>query len=74
MADEQTFDTEQARARRNAILDPLNTVLTDLKDSVVDYYWNKIPQNQDEENKMRTFIRERLERASRVVETLRQTL
>lgn len=75
MADEpQKFDTERARERRNEILDPLASVMKDLRENVVDFYWEKVPQNKEEEYRMRSYTKERLDRAVSVIDTLRGML
>lgn len=74
MADEQKFDTERARVRRNEILDPLAEVVKDLRENVVQYYWEKVPKTKEEDFRMRTYMKERLQRASRVIESLKGLL
>lgn len=45
------FDIEQARQRKNKILDRVNLVSKSIRTDVIDYYWDKTPQDQDEASK-----------------------
>ncbi len=70
MADEQKFDTEKARLRRNDILDPMQRMVEDLDLNVVKFYWEKVPQNKDEDYRMRKYMKDRLEASSRTINNL----
>ena len=45
------FDIEQAKTRKNNILDRVLRINQSLKSNVTDYYWNTTAQNQEEAKK-----------------------
>ena len=44
----EDFDIEKARQRKNRILDKAVEANKIIKRDVIDYYWEKTPQNQEE--------------------------
>jgi hypothetical protein len=42
------FDLEQAKIKQNATLDRVQKIYASLQSEVVDYYWDRAPQSQEE--------------------------
>ena len=69
------FDTNKAKQKQNELLDRVESVRRNLKDDVVDYYWNRSPQSEDDvrenERGMYKYLKIAYEDIGRLLDALR---
>lgn len=55
------FNLENAKSRQNNVLERVEKIYKSLRDDVVDYYWEKAPQDEEEaieyEREIRKYIK-----------------
>ncbi len=68
------FDTSQAKKDQDYILDRVDTIYKSLKEDVVDYYWEREPQDEEEDLDNSGAIRRYLRQAEERIEELLRIL
>ncbi len=65
-----TFDKDAAKSRKNDILQEVQHIRDGINKDVINYYWDTVPQSEEDEKKIRQSMRTYLQQARSQIDIL----